>query len=433
MRSSIRTSARLGFSGLALAGTVSPVGAQLANASAAASALAGSYTALARNFNAAAWNPANLGLPGNSRFSLAVLPFNAGLGTGPVTPAQLKKYEGAVIPDAAKREWVRLIAADGGQSMTGEAGVTWVALNMGRIGLQASTGVFTTGKLSPALMEVLLFGNAGFNNGTPKDYALGGSTVDASVLTTIGLSYAQPVSFKLGPLPNQTLSLGGTAKLVLGNGLVTGIESAGQLDDNPLAVRINFPILATNEKSVVNGQGLAFDVGAAWQGGPFRAGAVVRNLYSTFAWATEKFTYRPLRVVFTQDSSQASADSAGTFAAAPANLQARVKDLTLKPTLAVGGAFTGFGPLTLAGEFRQELGDGLKLGAKTHAGLGAELRIIPFIPLRAGIASVTGGTRTSGGLGLEFGLINLQLSGSVAKIAGADEGQLGLTLSFGGR
>ena len=422
---------RIGVAAFSLA-LASPAQAQLANASAAATALAGNYTALARNFNAAAWNPANLGLPGNSRFSIAILPINAGVGTGPVTPRELSKYDGQVIPDAVKRDWVNLITTEGGQSMTGEAGVTWAALNVGRIGLQASTGVFTNGKLSPALMEVLLFGNAGYNNGTPKEYALGGSTIDGSVLTTVGLSYAQRISLKLGPMPNQTFSVGATAKYILGNGLLTGIESSGTIDDSPLAVRVNFPMVVSDTNDAISGAGMAFDIGAAWQAGPFRAGAVVRNAFSSFAWDTTKFSYRPLVVVFTADSSEATGEGRD-YASAPAALRARVKDLKLSPTLAVGGAFTGLGPLTLSGEFRQQLGEGLKLGAKTHVGLGAELRLIPFLPIRAGVASITGGTRIGGGLGLEFGFINLQVSGAVAKLAGADEGQAAITLSFGGR
>lgn len=406
--------------------------AQLTNASAAASAMVGSYTAVARNFNAVLWNPANLGLPGNSGFSFALLPAYATLGMGPVTPATLAKYDGEVIPDAVKREWVTLITEKGGQSLSGDAGVTWAALNIGRIGLQASTGVFSTGKLSPALTEVLLFGNAGFNNGTPKDYALSGSTIDASVITTVGASFAQPISLMLGPLPNQTFSLGGTAKLVLGNGLVTGIESGGALEADPVAVRINFPVVHSDTNSAVSGSGMAFDIGAAWQGGPFRAGAVIRNVFSTFAWTTDNWSYRPAIVTFTADSSEANADPQ-PYANAPAALRNRVKDLKLDPVLALGGAFTGFGPLTLSGEYRQQLGDGLQLGTKTHLGVGAELRLIPFLPIRAGFASVTGGTRMGGGFGLEFGFVNLQLSGAVAKIDGMDEGQLGLTLSFGGR
>jgi hypothetical protein len=406
--------------------------AQLANASAAAGALGGNYTAIGGNFNATAWNPATLGLPGNSRFSIAILPFNGSVGLGPVTLADVKSQEGSVIPDAVKRAWMQQISSEGSQSLQNDVGVTWAALNVGRIGLQASTSAYARGSISPATMEVLLFGNAGFNNGVPKQYALSGSTIDASVLTTIGLSYAQSLSLKLGPLPAQSFALGATAKYIIGNGLVTGVESGGVLNDNPLEVRINFPIVVSDTNSAVGGSGMGLDVGAAWKGGAFRAGAVIRNLVSSFSWDESKFSYRPVVAVFTVDSQEVSMDGQ-PFSAAPASLRSRVGELTLDPILALGVAYSGFGPLMVTAEMRQQLGDGLQLGAKSHVGLGAELRIVPFLPIRAGVASVTGGTRIGGGVGLEFGFLNIQANAAMAKLESGDEGTLGLTLSFGGR
>lgn len=434
MRNDIPRHARamMGASALFIA-TTAPVGAQLANASAAATALGGNYTALARNFNAAAWNPANLGLSGNSRFSLAILPATIRAGLGPVTMAEVAPFDNQLVPDAKKREWVNLINREGSQNLDGEVGVTWVALNMGRLGLQASTGAFTRGKLSPALMELFLFGNAGFRNGTPKDYTLSGSTVDGSVLTTIAASFAQPLSIKLGPLPAQRFSVGGTAKYVIGNALVTGVEAPGYVTSAPIAVRVNFPIIASDTGSLVNGSGVAFDVGAAWEAGPFRAGAAIRNLFSTFTWTPNaSWMYVPLKVVFDSDSSEASTDSR-PYGEAPASLRASVDDYRLKPVLALGGAFTGLGKLVLAGEVRQQVGEGLVVGPKSHVGVGAELRVIPFLPLRAGVAAVTGGTRFGGGFGLEFGAVNVQASGALAKLDGKDEGQVALTISLGGR
>ena len=92
---------------LLLAGVPAVATAQ-GNASAAAAGMGGNYTAVARNFNAVAWNPANLGMTGNSRFSLALSP-QFGLGTGPVTLADLKEYEGVVVPANVREAWLQKI------------------------------------------------------------------------------------------------------------------------------------------------------------------------------------------------------------------------------------------------------------------------------------------------------------------------------------
>lgn len=66
-------------------------------------------------------------------------------------------------------------------------------------------------------------------------------------------------------------------------------------------------------------------------------------------------------------------------------------------------------------------------------GLGAELRFIPFVPLRAGVTALSGGMRYSGGLGFEFGVVNLQASASLLSAEGRNDTAAGFTLSFGGR
>src|SRR5450759_3878444 len=72
-----------------LLGWTSIAGAQLANASTTATALSGAFTARATGYNAVAWNPANLAMPGNPGFSLTLLAFDGSAG---LTPIDLEKY-----------------------------------------------------------------------------------------------------------------------------------------------------------------------------------------------------------------------------------------------------------------------------------------------------------------------------------------------------
>ena len=69
----------------------------------------------------------------------------------------------------------------------------------------------------------------------------------------------------------------------------------------------------------------------------------------------------------------------------------------------------------------------------SRSGAGAELRVIPFVPLRAGLTALTGGMRYSAGVGFEFGVVNLQASASLLNGDGRNDTAGVLTLSFGGR
>src|SRR5205807_361841 len=83
----------------------SPGHAQLGNATAATLAMGGAGTALARGFDAVAWNPAGLAMPGSARFSFAVLPMTGSEGASPVTMRDLQHFQGKLVDDATKREW----------------------------------------------------------------------------------------------------------------------------------------------------------------------------------------------------------------------------------------------------------------------------------------------------------------------------------------
>ena len=84
-----------------------PLGGQIPSASAPALGLADNFTALARGFNAVAWNPAMLGMPDNPRFSLGILPLRGAAGIGPITLADVAGYQSRFLDDAVKQEWLR--------------------------------------------------------------------------------------------------------------------------------------------------------------------------------------------------------------------------------------------------------------------------------------------------------------------------------------
>lgn len=421
------------LAGVALVACASLVGAQ-GNASAAASGMGGNYTALARNFNAVAWNPANLGMSGNSRFSLALSP-QLGIGTGPITLADLKEYEGVIVPAAVREAWLQKVIDNNGQGIGGDVELTPLAISIGSFGLSATTTVRTDGAIPAAVAELLLFGNAG-RTGTAQDYVADDLALDANATSTFAFAYGR----KLGLFPVGEFAVGVTGKYMIGHGMASLRDNGSTITSNPIEVNLDAPVVLTDTASssfMNNGSGIGLDIGASWKAGNFRAAGVVKNVFNTFAWKTDQLYYMPITATFDQSSSSSDVDTILPIASAPAGLraelEARIKAATPQPTLVLGGAYTGFGRLTLAADFRTRFGDGLELGPQTQLGVGAELKLIPFVPLRGGVTALSGGMRYSGGIGFEFGVVNLQASASLLSAEGRNDTAAGFTLSFGGR
>src|SRR3954451_600763 len=92
MRALNSMSARLTAAAILTLGASVPLIAQMANASTAATGLSGAFTARATGYNAVAWNPANLAMPGNPGFSFTLLALDGSAGLKPIDLARLKPY-----------------------------------------------------------------------------------------------------------------------------------------------------------------------------------------------------------------------------------------------------------------------------------------------------------------------------------------------------
>lgn len=423
----IHMKAVLGLAMVAMSTTVRAQG----NASAAATAMGGNYTAMARNFNAAAWNPANLGLDGNSRFSIALSP-QVAMGSGPITLKDLADYEGVVVPQAVRQAWLQKVVDNGGQDVGGDLHITPLALSIGRFAFSATSTVRAEGTVPPAVIALGLFGNAG-RTGVAEDYDLAGLSLDMNATSTFALAYGRPVPL----VPFGDFAIGVTGKYILGHGMASMRDNGSTITSNPTAINIDAPIVVTDTAEVVNGTGFGFDVGASWKVGNLRASAVVHDLFSTFKWDTDNLYYLPVRATFAQGSNSEVVDSllplSSASPALQAELRSRIEAAAPTPMLALGVAWSGLSRLTLAADLRQRFGEGLELGPKTQIGIGAELRLIPFVPLRAGVTTLGDGMRLSGGLGLEFGVVNFQIAGQLLQADGRNDTGFGFTLAFGGR
>lgn len=427
--------------GVALA---APAAAQQTNPSAASIGMGGNYTAMARGLSAIAWNPAGLAMPGSPGFSISLLPLSAVAGLDPVSLEDVAEYDDTIIPADVREQWLEDIIAEGSQQGNGGAGLTYLAMSVGRFGFQVGTATAATADIGPGVARLLLFGNA--DGDTAIDVTGEGSEMTAAVVSTAALSYAHPLTITLGPLPDQHFALGATVKYVVGHALVSGFDNGTRASADPLEVEMVFPMIisvapdsfvvdgdtveAEEESAWNKGSGIGLDVGAMWQGGIFSAAVSIQNLMNTFSWNEDDMWYTPGEVLFDGDTTTTNFD-ARPLSEAPDEVRARLDDLAFPPIIALAGAVQ-LPMVKVTGEVRHRPGESISLETATQFGVGAEFRPVGFLPIRAGVASVSGGFNLAAGLGLEFGVFNLNVGASRRTSDLGTDHAAALSISFGG-
>lgn len=404
-----------------LLGSTTVAGAQLANASTTATALSGAFTARATGYNAVAWNPANLAMPGNPGFSFTLLAVDGSAGLRPIDLNKIHDYQGQFVPASVREQWLLDVTAQDGQKGGVDGGLTELGLSLGSFAFQLSTKVASDVNLAPDAVEAILFGNAG-RTGTVKALNLAGSSLQGAAYSTGAVSYGLPLT-SLIPLAN--FAVGATVKYTVGHGMVLGLDNGSAV--NMSDITLNFPAVIPDTsggkaKSGNLGSGVGLDLGGAWTIPGFRFGVNVQNVVNTFKWDTTKFVVRPVSGLFNVDTSYTNSKGPDQpYSTAPAALRAKVAAMKFKPVIAAGMSFDWLPQMTVSADIRQQAGDGIEVGPKSLIAAGVEYRIIPFIPLRAGVSTMTGGFGVSGGLGVHVLGFEMGIAGFLRKRDGGTE------------
>ncbi len=415
---------------LALGAASFPGGAsgQLPSPSTAALGTANNYTALARGFTAIALNPPGLGMPGNPGLSLTFLPVQAQAGLNAISVADIAAFDGIKIPVATKEEWLRSVTDEG--ALTAQAGfaVTEMALSAGPIGLQISSVAQMDASLGPDAVELALFGNAG-RTGTPRDMNLEGASANGWAATTVAVAYGMGL-----PAPASqggSLAVGATLKYTVGHGVLAARDDGSTITANPIGIDLMLPSIAPDSFNANSGSGVGLDLGVAWEGSTWTLTAAIQNLFHTFQWDLEGFAYRPGTVLFEADTTATDFDAVPA-ASAPGTLRNEVLDQSFGTALNLGVAYRRSDRLVLTADLRADSGDALVQGVGSHIGVGAELRLLPFLPIRGGFSRVSGGAvHLAAGLGLELGPVHFSGAYLTEKNSAGEFRAASFALSFG--
>jgi len=401
--------------------------AQLPSASAPAFGMSGSYTALARGYDAVAWNPALLGLDNNPSFSLSAASIGGFSALKPIDLGMIKPYEGRDLPSGVRQDWLAKVTSQGGEIGRAEGGVTLLGASFGRLAYQIASSGYGEVNLSPDAFELLMFGNAGLT-GQPHDLRFAGSRVDAAAFTTGAVSFGLPTSVEV---MGGRLALGVTGKYVLGNAMARGEDDGSALPANGTAT-LRFPVIyADPTEHLDHGHGIGADVGAAWHVPGLTLSATLQNVMNTFRWDTAGMYVKMVSASF--DGTTSSADVIDVpYDSAAASLRANIRNARFARVVSAGAALELTRALTVTANLR-EAGDGMVTGPRNAIGLGAELRALSFLPVRGGLARVDGGWQASAGVGIHIFSFDLAVSAAMRQLESGSANGIMLGLVSVGR
>jgi len=281
----------------------------------------------------------------------------------------------------------------------------------------------------------VLFGNAGRNGLQPKTLDLTGTSVRVGAISAGGLSFALPIPINLtnGLLSNEHAAIGVTGKYVTGHALFIAQDNGSTLANNLL---LKFPSIApdTSNYNGMLGNGMGADLSIAWSGGPWKVGVLAENMFNSFKWDTTKLAFLPGTGTFDGKTNTTTFDQQA-YSLAPQALKDIVANQQFKPALAIGAAYQLMSSLTLTADMKTYTGgdEAIVIGPKSHFGIGAEWKVLPFVPLRAGVAQVTDGWQAGAGVGFHFAGYELGVSSSIRRRGQASESGLMIGLVGIGR
>jgi len=426
---------------LVLAGLLVPalLQAQLADPSTRALGMGGAYTALARGYEAVAWNPAMLAAVGRPGFTIDFPHLNVEFGSNAYGLSDVKKYANTYLTTSDKQTLLDKIK-DSTLTIRSLLGVAPFGLSIGPVGLLVSEAGQMSVGVGKNAVQLALFGNAPF--GTSSLFSAKGSNGTAWAATTIAGSFALPI-----PSPLGHLAVGATYKYVIGNFIGRAADLGSQVAFNPLftateageAVFTNYETNCGSFKPFQSGMcgaragtGWGVDLGGTLQlaGKGITLSAVLVNALGSMKWDESRLYYG-----YTMRSDSETADgqvnpsptdtsfTLKTAAAIAANPQAQaLKNAVLANSdfskLARVGAALRSGPFTLAGDLQIRLKQGLDQQPSQLLSVGGEFRLLGILAFRGGASSdFAGATAFGGGLGLSF--LGINIDGSVQDIVGS--------------
>jgi len=352
-------------------------------------AMGGAYTALARGVHAPQWNPANLGLPDNPKFSFTFVSVGAGVRNNSFDWNMVEKYDGKYLTEGDVEDILSHIP-DTGFNLDARASVRALSFSTGRVAVSFGAEVGGLVRLDKAFFELPLKGNE-----LNKTYNLSESDGEGLGIGVASFSMGFPMQVDFA----ESFAIGGTLHFLYG-GAYTKTDRASLM----FATReygFEFDADYKQTFTYLGDIGFGLDIGAAAQfKGKWTVSCGLSNVLGSIPWSGEinqevgfvrGDSLTVLGISDDDDEEDAVLDSSWTLEGLP-GFSTRIPVV-----LRLGVAYQE-GPVLLTADVTKGFEDGPFYSSKPRVSVGTEWRGISWLPIRMGI--VMGGRI---GVGTSFG------------------------------
>jgi len=346
--------------------------------------MGGAYTALARGVHAPVYNPANLGLPDNSRFSFTFISLEAGVWNNSFTNDQYNQYNGALWTSQDIEDIMNSIPDDG-LTLDVKAFARAFSFSVGRfaISIGADAGSFT--RLDKTFFQLPLQGNE-----LNETYEMDDTDGEAMGIGRTSLSWGQPVNVSFA----DAFAVGLTVHFIYGGayGHVDKAYASFTTADYGMDIDADYEV-----KYALGGLGWGLDLGTAAQfNEKWTVSLSLGNVIGSIPWSREVNTeigYVHGDSLGVIDFDEDVIDSSWTIEG---------NSFSNKPpiVLRLGCAFKE-GPVVITADYCQGFREGAWVSTKPRFALGTEWSGVSWLPLRVGV--VMGG-RVGFGTSFGFGI-----------------------------
>jgi len=355
--------------------------------------LGGAYTALARGIHAADWNPANLGLPDNPKFSFTFISASVRVNNNSFTKGMYDKYLVDKADDNNSVYWsksdisdiLNTIPADG-LLLNMSARIRTMSFSIGRFALAISSDIGANFNLARSLLEIPLNGTA-----VNKKYSLDDVEGTGLGFGAISMSWGQPIQVAFA----EHFSIGATLRAFYGGGYGKTDTLKANIDLKSYGVNIDGLFDATYAYNSGRA-GWGLDIGtAAMLDERWTVSLALSNITSSIPWVKN---IKQIHGVFHGDSLNVMTNLKNDLSDSTWTEDSGTFISSLPPVLRAGAVYRE-GRVLIALDYYQGFGNGAFSDTKPRFAIGTEWSGISWLPLRAGV--VLGGRI---GFGTSFGL-----------------------------
>ncbi len=364
--------------------------------SARATAMGGAHMGLAKGVVAPLYNPANLGLAEYKDPGLLLVGAGVQVDNNSFSLNDYNTYTGALLSQEDKDEILGKVPVEG-LKLTVDGESSAMSFSFGNFAFTITGTGAGEVNLGKDALELFFNGVAVYDT-----FNLDDMYGEAISYGSANISYGKSI-YKSG---TRELAVGATMKYIYGFSYSAVTEVSGGVS---MAMDGYYGDGTMIARTALGGSGFGLDVGAAYKlNDRYTVGLTFENLMGVINWNknTEEhgyhFEFDTLTIDNMEDDSiVVDEDWSEEIAGFKTNL----------PVVLKAGIASTKGKLNWAVDYIQGFKTGAGVSTKSKIAIGAEYRLIGLLPLRAGYSVGGGhGPAVSGGLGLDFSLLYIDLA-----------------------